>query len=237
MSRVIHVAVAGARGKLGSVAHRAFCQSAEFDYAGGFARVADPQEDIVDSLDELFARNPEVLIDATTMPSSFEISMTALARGCRPVVGASGWSAEQREALASQAQRLNSGAMIVPNFSIGAVLMMRFAQEAARFMPIAEIVEMHRSTKRDKPSGTALQTAARIASATGAAPPPIHSVRLPGLVAHQEVLFGGTGELLTIRHDSLSHESFVAGILAAARAVIDVRGLAIGLEEVLVGRA
>jgi 4-hydroxy-tetrahydrodipicolinate reductase len=124
------------------------------------------------------------------------------------------------------------GAMIVPNFSTGAVLMMRFAEEAARYFPSAEIVEMHRSEKKDKPSGTALQTAARMERASGVKPE-IHSVRLPGLVAHHAVVFGNTGELLTIRHDSHSRESFVPGILAALRAVMHLRGLTVGLDAVL----
>jgi 4-hydroxy-tetrahydrodipicolinate reductase len=109
---------------------------------------------------------------------------------------------------------------------------MRFAEEAARYFPSAEIVEMHRMEKKDKPSGTSLQTAARIEHA-GGGKPRIHSVRLPGLVAHQTVLFGGAGELLSIRHDSFSRESFVPGMFAAVRAVMNLRGLAIGLDAIL----
>ncbi|HTD32601.1 MAG TPA: dihydrodipicolinate reductase C-terminal domain-containing protein, partial [Candidatus Elarobacter sp.] len=123
-------------------------------------------------------------------------------------------------------------AMFVPNFSFGAVLMMRFAAEASRVLPRAEIVEMHHETKRDAPSGTAKLTARRMHEA-GAPRPPIHSVRLPGLVAHQEVIFGGLGETLTIRHDSLSRDSFGPGIVAAVRAVHSQRGLVIGLDAVI----
>jgi 4-hydroxy-tetrahydrodipicolinate reductase len=122
--------------------------------------------------------------------------------------------------------------MLVPNFSFGAVLMMRFAAQAARVFPRAEIVELHHDAKRDAPSGTATLTARRIHDA-GAPLPPIHSVRLPGLVAHQETIFGGTGETLTIRHDTLSRESFGPGILAAIRAVRGRRGLVIGLDALL----
>jgi 4-hydroxy-tetrahydrodipicolinate reductase len=123
----------------------------------------------------------------------------------------------------------NVGVLIVPNFSIGAILMMRFAQEAARFFPTAEIIELHHSGKKDTPSGTARETALRIERGGGEAPP-IHSVRLLGLLAHQEVLFGGPGEVLTIRHDSLSRDSFVSGMIAAVHAVVGMRGLSVGLD-------
>ena len=124
--------------------------------------------------------------------------------------------------------------MIVPNFSIGAVLMMRFAREAARFFPDAEIVEMHHAGKKDKPSGTARETATRIERKPAQRAPAIHSVRLPGLVAHQEVLFGGTGELLTIRHDSFSAVSRSSPACSRrVRAVMHRRGLTVGLDAIL----
>jgi 4-hydroxy-tetrahydrodipicolinate reductase len=233
VERIIHVTVAGATGKLGSAAAEAFRSAPGFDYVGGYARAGNPDARVSDSLDELFGRGPEVWFDALTMPASFEVTMKAVERGVRPVVGASGWNAEHRAALAKLLEDKNMGGMIVPNFSLGAVLMMRFSDEAARFFPGAEIVEMHRSTKKDKPSGTAAATASRIAAHHGGKEPTIHSVRLPGLLAHQEVLFGGAGELLTIRHDSLSYDSFVPGMLLAARAVTGVRGLVVGLDSVL----
>jgi 4-hydroxy-tetrahydrodipicolinate reductase len=123
--------------------------------------------------------------------------------------------------------------MLVPNFAIGAVLMMRFAQQAARYFPTAEIVELHREGKLDTPSGTARETAQKIRDGAGPADVPIHSVRLRGVLAHHEVLFGNTGELLTIRHDSLARESFAAGILHAVRSVRALRGLTIGLDSIL----
>ena len=215
---------------MGTIAREALQRTGE--YCCGLAREADPGNVIFATLDEVLDRKPDVLLDLTTQPASYEITFAAVARGTPAVVGASGWSAEQRAALAKVAQERDVGALIVPNFSIGATLMMRFAREAARFYPDAEIVEMHHAGKKDAPSGTARETASRIASASGKAPP-IHSVRLPGLLAHQAVIFGGTGELLTIRHDSLSRESFVAGMLAAVHAVIGLRGLSIGLETTL----
>jgi len=228
----LQVAVAGASGRMGTVAREMLQHNGE--YCCGLARVADPQNEIVASLDEVFERNPDVLLDLTTQPGSFEISLASVARGVPTVVGASGWTPEQRAALASMAGHRNTGALIVPNFSIGAMLMMRFAQEAARFFPNAEIIELHHAGKKDKPSGTARETALRIRQA-GGEEPPIHSVRLPGLLAHQEVLFGGAGELLTLRHDSTTRDSFVNGMVAAVHAVTYMRGLVVGLDSVLDG--
>ncbi len=215
---------------MGSVACEALKQTGE--YCCGLARAADPQRAVFDSLDAVIARRPDVLLDLTTQPSSFEISFSAVTRGLPTVIGASGWTEGQRAELGAMAKDRAVGALIVPNFSIGAVLMMRFAKQAARFFADAEIIELHHAAKKDKPSGTALETARRIESVAGRAPP-IHSVRLPGLLAHQEVLFGGVGEVLAVRHDSLSRESFVAGMLIAVRAVVNRRSLSIGLESVL----
>jgi 4-hydroxy-tetrahydrodipicolinate reductase len=218
---------------MGRVAVEAFSASKEFSYVGGFARTPDPSELIYDSVEELLVeRIPNVLLDFTTHPDSVGVAMKALAYGVRPVIGASGWTDDERDALARMAGERGIGAMIVPNFSPGAVLMMRFAEEAARYFHSGEIVEMHRLEKKDKPSGTSLQTALRMERA-GGKKPEIHSVRLPGLVAHQEVIFGAAGEVLTIRHDSFSRDSFVPGMFAAVRAVMHVRGLVIGLDTIL----
>lgn len=226
----LRVAVAGALGRMGTVAREALHETGE--YCCGLARVADSQRRIFDSLEAVIARNPDVLLDLTTQPGSFEIALSAVRAGLPTVVGASGWRDEEFAQLDAAAKERGVGALIVPNFSIGAVLMTRFAKEAARFFDDAEIVELHHAAKKDKPSGTARETARRIEAASGKAPP-IHSVRLPGLLAHQEVLFGRPGELLTIRHDSLSRESFVAGMLAAVRAVKRLTGLSIGLDSII----
>jgi 4-hydroxy-tetrahydrodipicolinate reductase len=217
---------------MGTIAREALQETGEF--CCGLARAEESQSEVFDSLDAVMARAPDALLDLTTQPGSYEISLAAVKRGLPTVIGASGWSDDRRAALAAAAHEANVGALIVPNFSLGAMLMMRFAQEASRFFPEAEIVELHHAAKKDKPSGTALETAARIERAGGRRPP-IHSVRLTGLLAHQEVIFGRPGELLTIRHDSLSRESFVAGMLAAVHAVVNRRGLSIGLETVMEG--
>lgn len=217
-------------GRMGTTAREALQASGE--YCCGLARRADPHHSIFDSFSQVLACKPDVLLDLTTQPGSYTIALEAVTNGLHTVVGASGWSDDQRAALGAAAQKHGVGALIVPNFSLGAMLMMRFAQQAARYFPDAEIVELHHAGKKDKPSGTAAETAARMQRAGGRASV-IHSVRLPGLLAHQEVLLGGTGELLTIRHDSFSRESFVAGMLAAVRAVVHRRGLSIGLDSVL----
>jgi 4-hydroxy-tetrahydrodipicolinate reductase len=218
---------------MGRVACIALQQDPGIEYAGGLARTRDPDQQITNEPEELFAREPDVLLDLTTHPSSVEISMSAADRGIRPVIGATGWTAQERARLRALVEERGSGAMIVPNFSLGAVLMMRFASEAARYFPTAEIVELHHDRKLDAPSGTALLTAERMKSNGGLVDVPIHSVRLRGLVAHQEVLFGGEGEVLTIRHDSLSRDSFVAGMLRCVHAVSGIRGLVVGMETIL----
>jgi len=229
VSEKLRVAVAGALGRMGTVAREALVERGE--YSCGLARTADPRNRIFASLDEVWQCNPDVLLDLTTQPASYEISQAAVERGVPTVVGASGWSDEQRASLATAAAARNVGVIIVPNFSIGAALMMRFAQEAARFLRDAEIVEMHHPAKKDKPSGTARETARRIEAASGKAPA-IHSIRLTGSLAHQEVILGGPGELLTIRHDSLNRESFVAGMMQAVHAVVRLHGLSVGLESI-----
>ncbi|HEX3670170.1 MAG TPA: dihydrodipicolinate reductase C-terminal domain-containing protein [Candidatus Cybelea sp.] len=234
MAQQLRVGVAGALGRMGTVAREALQRTGE--YCCGLARRSDPELGIFGSLDDLFAQNPDVLLDLTTQPDSYEISLAAAARGCNVVVGASGWSEEQRAALGAMAEERGVGAIVAPNFSLGAMLMMRFAQEAARFFPAAEIVDLHHAAKKDAPSGTARDTAARIEGVSGSAPP-IHSVRLTGLLAHHEVLFGGAGELLTIRHDSFSRESFVQGMLVAVRAVAARRGLTVGLDSIFEARS
>jgi 4-hydroxy-tetrahydrodipicolinate reductase len=167
----------------------------------------------------------EIMVDFTA-PEAVEGNVrAALDRGVSCVVGTTGWSPE---AVDEAAREAGVAVLYAPNFAIGAVLMMRLAAEAARYLPRAEIVELHGEAKKDAPSGTAKATAERIGSAE------IHSVRLPGLVAHQEVLFGGDGQLLTIRHDAFSREAYVPGVLLALERVAALPpGVTVGLETLL----
>ena len=168
----------------------------------------------------------EAAVDFTAPDAVLDNVRRALGAGVPCVVGTSGFD---QEALAELAREHAQPVFYAPNFAVGAVLMMRFAAEAARLLPSAEIVELHHETKRDAPSGTAKATAAAIGHET-----PIHSVRLPGLVAHQEVIFGGPGQTLTIRHDTTSREAFVPGVLLALEKVRDLPpGLTVGLEALL----
>ena len=230
---MVKVAVAGVYGRMGRLARETIESAADLTYVGGFARLARPEERVFDNIDDLLAgAQPQVLVDFTLHPASVAVSTAAIRAGVRPVIGVSGWSDAEVRALVAHCESADLGAMLVPNFSVGAALMMRFAREAARYFPTAEIIEMHHDAKRDAPSGTAKLTAAQMREA-GGREPPIHSVRLRGLVAHQEVLLGNTGEILTIRHDSLSRESFAAGIVAAVRRVISLHRLEIGLDAAL----
>jgi 4-hydroxy-tetrahydrodipicolinate reductase len=231
---MIRVAVAGVRGRMGGVARSAVEAAEDLEYVGGLARTAEPNAKIYTDVRELLTQTkPDVLVDFTTYPTTLDVAAAAVAAGVSPVVGASGWSEDDRDALAKLSQERKVGAMVVPNFAIGAALMMQFSEDAARHFASVEIVEMHHDQKKDRPSGTARLTAERIALERSGGEVPIHSVRLRGALAHQEVLFSNAGEILTIRHDSLSRESFVPGILAAIRAVRKLPGLAIGLDAIL----
>jgi 4-hydroxy-tetrahydrodipicolinate reductase len=163
----------------------------------------------------------EAMVDFTAPAAALPNIEAAIAAGVPSVVGTSGWDTEAvRDAPVT--------VFYAPNFAVGAVLMMRFAEEAAKYLPRAEIIELHHETKVDAPSGTAKATAARIGEV------PIHSIRLPGLVAHQEVLLGGSGELLTIRHDTTSREAFVPGVLLALGKLPTLPpGLTVGLDALL----
>jgi len=218
------------------------------DLVGGFARrrageelaatlgLARPAGRIYDDVAHLYDQTlPDVVVDFTVYPVTVDVAREAIERRISPVIGATGWTGEDEMSFESMCDEYGVGAAIVPNFAIGAVLMMRFAAEAAPFFPTAEIVELHHDGKRDAPSGTSKATARRIAAAAVRAEVPIHSVRLRGLVAHQEVLFGGEGETLTIRHDSLSRSSFMAGMLLAVRGIRAHKGLVTGLEAFLGG--
>jgi len=216
---------------MGRLTFEAIQGQPDLEYAGGFARIADQSTGIYDNLTQLLdERKPDVIVDFTPRPVTQQVAREAVMRGISPVVGSSEWNPAERAELSKLCDERQTGALIVPNFAIGAILMMSFAEQAARYFPSCEIVEMHRADKRDKPSGTAAATAERIAAGGGNADVPIHSVRMQGLLSHQEVLFSNTGELFTIRHDSFSSESFAGGIIAAIRAVVNLKRLEIGLK-------
>ena len=184
---------------------------------------------------------PEVMVDFTRPDVVFGNVMTALEHKVSPVVGTTGLSEEQKAEIRQAAEKNDTPAFIAPNFAIGAVLLMVLSKQAAKYMPEVEIIELHHDNKLDAPSGTAIQTAAmmeekeKMAGARGAdyEGMHIHSVRLPGYVAHQEVIFGGLGQTLTIRHDSMNRESFMPGVCLAAKKVRALSGLTIGLDKLL----
>ena len=222
---MIRVGVAGAAGRMGQAVCAAVEQAPDMELAGR----ADPALGI--ELTALLAEaQPQVVVDFTTPASALANTLACLRAAVHVVIGTTGFD---HEAIAA-APDVRANALVAPNFAIGAVLMMRFAAEAARHMPKAEIVELHHDAKLDAPSATAKRTAALMAQAAGGAEPVIHSVRLPGLVANQEVILGDLGQTLTIRHDTTSRESFMPGVLLAVRRVGELpQRLTVGLEPLL----
>ncbi|MEV5138529.1 4-hydroxy-tetrahydrodipicolinate reductase [Streptomyces syringium] len=244
----LRVAVIGAQGRIGSEAVRAVEAAADMELVAALGRG--------DKLDTLTGAGAQVAVELTHPDSVMDNLEFCVAHGIHGVVGTTGWTEDRLARLTGWLDaKPGTGVLIAPNFSIGAVLTMAFAQQAARFFESVEVVELHHPNKADAPSGTATRTAQLIAAArreAGCAPQPdatttaldgargadvdgvpVHSVRLRGLLAHQEVLLGDTGETLTIRHDSLHHSCFMPGILLGARRVVDTPGLTFGLEHFL----
>lgn len=245
----IRVAVVGAAGKMGA----ATCAAVADDPGMTLVAQADLGDDLASLLSESEA---DVLVDFTHPDAVMDTIRTAVAAGVHCVVGTTGFTDARLDSVREWLDsRPGVGVLVAPNFSLGAVLMMRFAEQAAPFFDSVEIVELHHPGKADAPSGTAARTARRVAAARrdagcGPAPDataealegargadvervPVHSVRLAGLVAHQEVLLGGSGEILTIRHDSLDRSSFMPGVLLGVRWVCDNSGLTLGIEPAL----
>jgi 4-hydroxy-tetrahydrodipicolinate reductase len=242
------VGVLGAKGKVGSEVCRAVEAADDLELV---ARI-----DADDELDALVTSGAEAVVDFTHPDVVMDNLEFCVDHGIHAVVGTTGFDEQRLDTLRGWlANQPRTGVLVAPNFSIGAILMMRFATLAAPFYESVEIVEMHHPTKADAPSGTARRTAELIAAArseAGLGPVPdatstgldgargatvdgihVHGLRVRGMVAHQEVLFGGVGETLTIRHDSLDRVSFTPGVLAGLRAIADHPGLTVGLEHFL----
>ena len=246
MSARIRVGVLGARGRMGAEVVKAVTNSTDLELV--------VQLDLGDSLDQLVISKAEVVVDFTTPDSVMKNLEFLINNDIHAVVGTTGFDQARIDSLAKEmANHPKVGVLIAPNFAIGAVLMMEFAEKAARYFESAEIVEMHHPAKVDAPSGTAARTAELMTQArkepsmkpmpdatkqsldgargSKVGDIPIHSIRAQGLVAHQEVLFGGVGETLTIRHDSLDRAGFMPGVLLGIRSVVKSPGLTHGLDK------
>jgi 4-hydroxy-tetrahydrodipicolinate reductase len=216
---MIRVGVAGAAGRVGATVCEAVESAEDLELTGR----ADPQLGV--ALADILG-DCDVVVDFTTPDAALENARACVRAGVHAVVGTTGWDPEP---LREFGPHPPANVFVAPNFAIGAVLMMRFAAEASTYMAKAEIIELHRDGKLDAPSGTAARTAQLMHGEV-----PIHSVRLPGLVAHQEVILGDVGQTLTIRHDSMDRTSFVPGVLLAVRRVADLpESPMIGLEHLL----
>jgi 4-hydroxy-tetrahydrodipicolinate reductase len=192
---------------------------------------ADPRLDV--ALADVLA-DAEVVVDFTRPDTALENALACVQAGVHVVIGTTGFDVEPLRSARAPEGLPRANVLIAPNFAIGAVLMMHFAAQAAEHMAKAEIVELHHDQKLDAPSGTAKLTAKLMAAASGNPEPPIHSVRLPGLVAHQEVILGDVGQTLTIRHDTIGRESFMPGVLLAVRRVGELpESPVVGLDSLL----
>jgi 4-hydroxy-tetrahydrodipicolinate reductase len=262
---MINVLVNGAGGRMGSEVVRTLQQENDMklvaavdphhagEDAGEVAGIGHNGIVIDASLEESLNKlKPDVVVDFTNPAVIYESARLVVEHGVHMVIGTTGLTAEQRASLDASARQTGSHILVAPNFSLGAVLLMEAAAKISKYLPNAEIIELHHNHKYDAPSGTAKLTAEKMAAARTKQPEedktresipgcrggvwkgiPIHSVRLPGYVAHQEVLFGGFGEILTLRHDSLDRKSFMPGVMLAVRRVLDVPGLTYGLENYL----
>ena len=247
------VLVTGAAGKMGGLSAATIAAEDDLrlvalvDPKGGASAGEAPCFATVEQA--LALASPDAALEFSLPEAVFDNTRLLLQAGVPTVVGATGLDDAAVEELSAAAAASGAGLVIVPNFALGAVLLMRFAAQAAKYYEYAEVIEMHEAGKLDAPSGTSLRTARLMAEAPGSAlrDAPgeqvsrglaadhvrIHSVRLPGVIAHQEVLFGGGDEVLSLRHDSLSRQSFMSGVLLAVRRVNSVAGTVVGLENLL----
>jgi 4-hydroxy-tetrahydrodipicolinate reductase len=226
MADPIRVVVSGAAGRMGQTV----CEAVEAADGLELAARADPA---LDSPLEGALQGADVMVEFSTPETVIENAVKAVEAGVHAVVGATGFDLDELRAKVEGADG-DAKCFVAPNFAIGAVLMMQAAQMIAPHMPECEIVELHHDRKLDAPSGTAKRTAELIAEAGGNVHEPIHSVRLPGLVAHQQVIFGGEGQTLSIRHDSIDRHSFMPGVVLALRRVAQMpERFVVGLENLL----
>ena len=253
---MLRVAVLGSSGQMGQAVVAAVEGANDLELVARINRVPSPGSApfFTEFEAALQATSPEVVVDFSVAEAAADHALEALDAGVSPVIGTTGMSDAQVGAIGDRAGATGVGAFLAPNFAIGAVLMMQMAAMAAPHLDSVEVIELHHDRKRDAPSGTAARTAELIVRARGGRPAQdadteaftlegvrggvrdgvrVHSVRLPGLVAHQEVIFGGEGQTLTIRHDSTSRESFMPGVLLAVRRVRGLSGLVVGLEHLL----
>lgn len=242
----IRLLINGAPGKMGQVAVKTFSDHPDFTLVG----TTSHQDDLASAIKK---NNAEVVIDFTNAKSVFANAKTIIAANARPVIGTTGLVKEQIHELQQQCAQLKLGGIIAPNFSLGVVLMIKAAQEIVKFFPAVEIIEMHHAGKQDSPSGTAIHTAEKLAAtrtqstylpkilhetipgARGAEHQqiPIHSVRLPGLVAHEQIIFGSLGETLKLQHDTIDRQCFMPGLILACKKVMELQELVYGLENIL----
>ncbi|MDH7600820.1 MAG: 4-hydroxy-tetrahydrodipicolinate reductase [Armatimonadota bacterium] len=258
---MIKVVVVGAKGRMGSEVVKAVAAASDMELVGACDIVGVGEElpeapgiFVERDLQAVLTRcKPNVMVDFAK-PYNLDFTRLAMEHGVVPIIGTTGQTQEQLAEIEQLTELTGTAAMVIPNFAIGAVLMMKFAAQAAVYMPDVEIIELHHEKKVDAPSGTSIMTAQMIDAARKAADVKavvpagspddrargdekcgvrIHSVRLPGLVAHQEVIFGGLGQVLSIRHDSLDRTSFMPGVLLAIRRASQAKGLTYGLDKLL----
>ena len=242
----INILVNGAFGRMGQMTVKTLSEYPGFNLVGQTGRDYDLKKSIHDS-------QAQVVVDFTSAEAVFKNCQAIIEAGAHPVIGTSGLTAKQIDILRKNCADLKLGGMIVPNFSLGAVLMMKYAKEIVKHMPHVEIIEMHHENKMDCPSGTAMRSAEMLAEAqqiinqpikpsheniSGARGAnhhniPIHAIRLPGFLAHQQIIFGNTGETLTLRHDSIDRQCFMPGVCLACEKVMGLEHLVIVLEEIL----
>jgi 4-hydroxy-tetrahydrodipicolinate reductase len=270
MAEQIKVVISGINGRMGKASARLISEDPQYKLVGaigkpGASYVGEDAGKITsgaaagilvsNAIDDLpAAPKPDVLLDFSLADAAVEAAKRAIERGIRPIIGASGLGESHISTLSTLAQNKGIGALVVPNFSVGAVLMMEFAKQAGAFFENVEIVEMHHTKKLDAPSGTAMHTVGKLAShgkkynnievqehellanARGGRADSgvrVHSLRLPGLISHQEVIFGAPGELLTVRHDSFNTDCFTTGIKMSLNAVMTLDHLVVGLDKLL----